>query len=1097
MVGIDHFFCPECKNMLQHTTHGHVCVNDGCLSNRFIKGNFVISRRKSDNGIGRVLGKKGENYIVEFGNVEEVLHKHDLEHYYLETGTQTQTEFGSGGILKHEIVSGSPEIRYQVVFPTGIKNIREKSILEILPGSPIDKIESGKLDPPVNYYLRNKALFYKAAQTSDELKCIYNSRVDLLPHQVGVAHRAIQDYSPRYILADEVGLGKTIEAGLIISELKARGLVKRILIITPASLVTQWQYEMKNKFNEKFEIFDSNAEKVYKSNNPDENVYSLFDNILCSIHFAKRRIDELSMEFWDLIIFDEAHHVRRKKVGRKMSYTLNYRLAEALKERCNSMLLLTATPMQLDPFEFYSLVELLDPTLFKYYEFFNWYNKYLAPNVKLLIRLLESEDLTEIRNRLTQLKRVLRRVREVIPPGDGDYIDLNSLEESIENEGWRLKLIKELESYLLTNRIMIRNRKREVFKHMPKRIPKSVGIDYTPEEIALYEEITEYIRNEYNRALRENKGALGFVMVIFQKMLTSSRYTLLKSFRRRIQLLTESIQKVTNAEISEFEELDEIDQERLMEKLLAVEANKGEINRLEELCSKIEKLHHDSKLEALIQAVDNILEEDPNEKILIFTQFIGTQDYLKAELEKKYSVVVFNGKMSKEEKDESVDQFKNFAQIMISTEAGGEGRNFQFSHIMFNYDLPWNPMKLEQRIGRLDRIKQTRNVFVYNFATIDTVEQRVMDVLYERISMFKEVIGDIEPILGDLEKDVEAVIMSQKEDYEQEFKKFQKTLEERLEEAKVIQKKLEDFVMDTRPFHYETVEQILGKKPIIKSENLKEFVAIGIKLLGEDALFEEVKPDIYHIKLPYSFKRVESKKTDYNGTFNQELARENDYLDFFAFGHELINDLIRHYIGDMKQPVATIIKTEGEEGVLFNYYVEFKGLVDRSLTIPIFINSNLEYSDTLSEDYHKLVFTDNDVTDRPISFAEKIHEMESRSKEEIIRILDERLKNEQEKQDIMYEKEHKRIEDLFSFKKAKMEGELIKEKAQLEVIKGSLDEKRKRIIPALEGKISKLERRIANIEVEKNQKLQAIEEKKTVDYTFQLFSIAAFVKEGF
>lgn len=1092
-------FCPVCRNVMKHTPRGLVCKNPNCSSRKYQVGDFVRHRKNPRYGVGRILEVlKKEHYKVEFKSDSEDIYIESLERYVLSNGTMVKTSFGQGLIAGKLMLSG--EFYYKVLFPTGIKTIKEEMIDTILPANPIEKMKSGDIDEPSQFTLKMLARFYQIAQYSEDLVCIRNSRVDLIPHQVGVTHRVTQEYSPRFILADEVGLGKTMEAGLILKELKARGLVDRTLIVTPASLVTQWQHEMKSKFNERFDIFNSKSEAVYEASNPDQNVFSMFDNVLCSIHYAKRRVEDFSNQFWDLIIFDEAHHIRRKMIGKKIQYTKNYRFAEALKDRCSSMLLLTATPMQLDPYEFYSLIELLDPTIFKYYDLFQWYNDQFVPALKKILSELKSRG-REFRND----KNYVKLLEQVIEFGL-KYFPLTNLREGVtsdniidllETEVGRVKIEKQLKNFFLVPKIMIRNRKREVFKHLPKRVVNTIGVDYTDEEIGLYNEISEYVRNEYNKALREKQTALGFVMVIFQKMLTSSRYALLKSFRKRLEAMkSETSVSIDDEDIEEFDDLDELEQQALLKKLLSIEAKKEEIQTLEKLCEKIKLIDYDSKLDAAMKVIDTILEEKPEEKILIFTQFIGTQEYLRDRLSKKYHVVIFNGQMSMEEKDKTAIKFKESAQIMISTEAGGEGRNFQFAHIMINYDLPWNPMRVEQRIGRLDRIGQKKKVIVYNFATIDTVEQRVLDVLYARIEKFRQIIGEIEPILGDIEKDVKKIVMSQKKDLSEEIGRLEKSIDEKLKDAKKIQKKIDDFLMDTRQFNFETVDQILGKKPVISPEDLKSFVKVAVLNLGSTAKFELVSPKVIKICLPLKFRRNKCRQREYIGTFDRNVAKEEEKLEFFAFGHELVSDLLWHYAGTESESVCTCIENtiDNVSGYLFFYSIEIEGLSNRKKFLPVFIDHSYHYDVTFSRKMFENIKNYLDIDgEQKVDDLGNIDECVGKSDIIVAEYMEKELEQIKATQNELFKKEINKLKLLFQLRRSKFDDELKKEKEQILRIKNFGDEKQKRIIPALEGRVKKIEERIVNLEEEKKDRLLKLREKEKITSNYSLLGVAKIV----
>ena len=402
----DEEFCEYCRNFLYPTPKGFVCRNPHCFANIFVVGNFVKSYSHLEKGIGRVdeiLEK--DTFLISFENEESCkVKKSDLAHHRFEKGDKVNTDYGVGMVSSWNYTKPINYLFYELFLPEGIKTVKEISIKGAARTNPIELIKKRKFDNLCDFYLRNKAIFFEVAQQSDDFACIYNSRIVLHKHQVFAAHKVISEYNPRFILADEVGLGKTIEAGLVMKELKSRGLAERVLIITPANLVPQWEYEMKMRFNERFVVYNRHKEEELKTANPGENIWSQNENVLCSYGFAKRRTENIATAdlFWDLIIFDEAHHLRRRCVGTKINSTKNYKLAEALGGRCNSVLLLTATPLQLDTFEFYSLIKLLDPAIFaSYYDFkryerykkYSYYRKEVQPPINPLIGLVTTVTL--------------------------------------------------------------------------------------------------------------------------------------------------------------------------------------------------------------------------------------------------------------------------------------------------------------------------------------------------------------------------------------------------------------------------------------------------------------------------------------------------------------------------------------------------------------------------------------------------------------------------------------------------------------------------------------------------------------------------------
>ena len=452
----------------------------------------------------------------------------------------------------------------------------------------------------------------------------------LLPHQMEVAKTAIEKMNGKAILADEVGLGKTIEAGLIMKEYMIRGLVKKVLILVPASLVSQWT----NELNQKFFIPAVPQKKMY--------VWEQCDVVVSSLDTAKRspHRDIIYKQNYDMIVIDEAHKLKNRK-------TKNYEFIRNLKKRF--CLLLTATPIQNKPEEIFHLISLLKP---------------------------------------------------------GHLGNPESFDEDFRSGGRSLKNENKLKT--LVNKVMIRNRRGDTGMDWPKRNVESVTISLNEQERALYDAVSEF------KSVGGSGAVHAFSMLTLQREICSSR---------EAALLT--LQKMFNREDLATE---------------AKEIIKG-------LAEKIEAVTHNSKAEKAVELIKEI-----DDKVIIFTEYRATQIFLQWFL-KQHGItsVPYRGGFKRSKKDWMRQLFQNHAQVLIATEAGGEGINLQFCRHIINYDLPWNPMRIEQRIGRIHRLGQERDVKIYNFATENTVEEHILHLLYEKIDLFENVIGEIDEILTRLD----------------------------------------------------------------------------------------------------------------------------------------------------------------------------------------------------------------------------------------------------------------------------------------------------------------------------------------------------------
>lgn len=542
-------------------------------------------------------------------------------------------------------------------------------------------------------YLRYVTLLSKIKnETAGGFLSSLASGIIPLPHQLHVLNRAMETNNIRYILADEVGLGKTIEAGMIIRELKSRGLVSRILVVCPTGLVTQWASEMQEKFHEKFQVILPSDYDTIRRLTDNDDVYGRFDQVISPMDSIKpiekhagwseekvekyneERIYSIINSGWDLIIIDEAH-----RVAGSSGEVARYKLGNLLAQASPYLLLLSATPHNGKTEPFLRLIRLLDADAF--------------PNAKSI-------------------------VREQVAP----FLIRTEKREAIDNNG----------NLLFKNRIT----------HL-------VTISWDERnnlQRELYEMVSSYVAKTYNKALRNRKKnmCLIFLLIIMQRMVTSSTAAIRQSLERRLNVLLEQRTCVGNLREEDLDELNIEDgvEDALEAISLDMELEIEELKQIISLAKQAQFQNQDAKVEPLLNEIDAILSEDRTQKVIIFTEFVATQTYLQELLVNRgYTVTILNGGMSIDERNAAMQEFKTSTSIFISTDAGGEGLNLQFANIIINYDLPWNPMKIEQRCGRVDRIGQQRDVHIYNFIVGETVENRVREVLEEKLSVILKEMG--------------------------------------------------------------------------------------------------------------------------------------------------------------------------------------------------------------------------------------------------------------------------------------------------------------------------------------------------------------------
>lgn len=460
-----------------------------------------------------------------------------------------------------------------------------------------------------------------------------------LPHQLDATRTVMEEMNGRAILADEVGLGKTIEAGLILKEYMIRGLVKNVLLLVPASLVTQWTKELNDKFNIPITPYRKNY------------AWDEYPFYVTSIDLAKRANHRQALQAidFDMVIIDEAHKLKNNK-------TLNYSFAQSLKKKY--CLLLTATPVQNKVMEVFNLVSILKPGyLGNQQQFMKQYGK-------------STKDMQDV------------------------YLQ---------------KLIQ---------KVMVRNRRKDTVLDDIKRKVHHIWLEFSLEEQAVY--------NQLDQSLI---GASPLSKIMYLKELCSSREACYLSLEKSAHPPKVILQAIAS-------------------------------------------LPHHTKALKLVE----LIKEIGNKKVIVFTEYRATQFYLQWLLnEHAITSLAFSGGMRRSRKDWIKQLFEHQAQVLIATEAGGEGINLQFCHHLINYDLPWNPMRLEQRIGRIHRFGQNENVHIYHFALKQTMEEQIMNLLYEKLAVFENVIGELDHILAKLninnmEEEIQSIVAESSSRGEMEIK---------------------------------------------------------------------------------------------------------------------------------------------------------------------------------------------------------------------------------------------------------------------------------------------------------------------------------------
>ncbi|HEL5054237.1 TPA: DEAD/DEAH box helicase family protein [Stenotrophomonas maltophilia] len=542
------------------------------------------------------------------------------------------------------------------------------------------------------------------------------SSVIPLPHQLYALNRAVGQDRIRYLLADEVGLGKTIEAGLVLRELKLRGRAKRILVVAPKGLVRQWQAEMRQHFGEPLHFVEPSslaALRQWRGDNVEDNPWRMHDQVICALDSVKplesrrgwsleqiqtynrERFEDLVSAAWDLVIIDEAH-----RMGGSTEQVARYKLGAALAEASPYLLLLSATPHQGKTDQFMRLMQLLDRDAFP------------------------DEDSVS---------------RERVQP----FVIRTEKRAAINAEGQPL------------------------FRPRLTRLHAVAWQARHAAQQQLYEAVTDYVRHGYNQALAAKQRHVGFLMILMQRLVTSSTAAIRATLEKRQAVLDTPQTQARLFENLSADEWADLDGEAQVDVALqaeGLEREKSEVETLLTLARSTEAAGTDAKAESLLELIYKLQQEesDPALKVLVFTEFVPTQAMLTDYLESRgFAVATLNGSMDMEARTQTLQKFAKDARVLISTDAGGEGLNLQFCHVIVNFDMPWNPMRIEQRIGRVDRIGQKHVVRALNFVLEDTVEHRVRQVLEEKLAVIAEEFGvdkaadvmdsaEVEPVFDEL-----------------------------------------------------------------------------------------------------------------------------------------------------------------------------------------------------------------------------------------------------------------------------------------------------------------------------------------------------------
>jgi len=741
---------------------------------------------------------------------------------------------------------------------------------------------------------------------SQKLLAPFESSILPLPHQILALEKVMQGKFLRFLLADEVGMGKTIEAGLVLKELKLRGIVKRTLVIVPKSAMLQWKQEMKRHFNENFYIYDSEYISTLTRTftrleaENEINIWAQHNQLIVSMDalkpiesrqgWSREKVDEynryriesvLEADF-DLLILDECH-----KVGGSNFQVGRYQMADILCNAIPNVLLLSATPHRGKSDHFRRLLGLLDSDAFA---------------------------------------------------GEG------------------MPALKELEPYV------VRTEKRQAIDYngkplFNKRRTETIKVPYDHlrhcKQQALYEAVSEYVIHGFNLAQQTKNVSYGFVMILFQRMMSSSTMAILEAMQRRSNRLSNEKKEITRENIIDnfqdfgYEGQLELDFEQkitnLIEETHASYAE--ELNTLNSLVRQAKECLNaetDAKVEYLLEKLNEVkrTEQNPDLKFLIFTEFIGTQKMLQKILEEVggYVCESINGGMDFESRINALRNFKEKSQVLISTDAAGESLNMQFAHIVINYDLPWNPMIVEQRIGRVDRIGQNYEVHAMNLLLDNSIDRRVYEVIEIKLNQILKQLG--------IDKTSDVL------DSTLERESVQKLYLTSLLNPESFNRQSEDWLSIIREklLAYKSTE---GSLPIMKTSEIRADKADAVKYSPLPKWLEIVcKNYLLAKKIPFislkdgiKFKFPGTKDQIY--TFNINESINNPIPEPLTLQHEIIQSILSEavpYTESKPIPVIRMSEFNSSTGLWSLWHLEVKNNFEsQQIIYPIFLNDVEEF----------------------------------------------------------------------------------------------------------------------------------------------------------
>lgn len=791
-----------------------------------------------------------------------------------EIGDAVSFPGGKGEITKIDHRDSSPCLLY-IHTDDGLQKRPSALRIDKLSSS-VDRLKSGDFDDPELFDLRTKATRLDLAHREDRFVTLESNRIDIEPYQVKAAHEILSSYDHRYLIGDEVGLGKTIEAGIVIEELLARGRAERVLIVTPAPLTHQWQEELREKFGQDYIVYERDYVEAQRGASPTENIWAENNRIITSIDFAKQddMLDALKNleEEWDIAVFDEAHHLTaRRRNDTRVEKTERYKAGEAVASNSDGLLFLTGTPHNGKADQFYFMMSLLDPFRFR-----------------------DEHDISP--EKLDDM--MIRRLKD----------------DMYEEDGTRMFLEKNIET---------------------------LPVQFTDAEKQLYEDVTEYLTEYYNLATQQEKDAAGFAMVVYQKRLVSSIHAIRKSLKSRMEHIRaggvdpDEFSPLVRELLPQYREnpdlLKNAQRERVEEELegLTVSSDPDRVQEeyeiVRDLYNTAKQIDVDSKASGLREFIDGVLAEDPDEKILVFTEYTDTLEYLQERIFPDRDLAIVHGGLNQKQRREQLEHFENRANVMLATDAAREGINLQFAHIMVNYDLPWNPTRIDQRVGRLHRYGQDKTVEIRNLFVEDTRESKILQLLMEKIEEIEKQLGMTSDILGMVLNDVdlEDQIMStvaRDDDPQQIANQIDETINAREQELERIENEFltrEQFNLSEEDHEIldiieESREEIVGREDVeyLVRSFCRKF---GGEIMNVRAGAASDSGEVFDLEVPDVLAGGSVAARYEQATFDRDSAQADREIEFLSLDHPLVQSILEFCLEPDRGGGLTAIKTAGGE----------------------------------------------------------------------------------------------------------------------------------------------------------------------------------------